>query len=433
MTLSRRSAQLPLHGGRAPHWLFERMSQLAGSLVQAIVLDYGPEDLLRRLSDPGWFQAFGCALGFDWHSSGLTTVTCGALKDAYRRLGDELGVVVAGGKGAASRKTPRELAEAAARLGLSDAVGAGLIEASRLSAKVDSAAVQDGFALYHHTFVFAPAAAARGAGELRGGPWCVVQQGMDQRWARRYHWLGEGLNDPLCDPHAGLGQGGRAPLEVLNLVAAEAAACRERSAELVLFEDPDRLTNELERISEGPTLFAPAHHPVLPVDVDLPRLRKLMRRAHEAQPRDFQALLTTPGVGAAAIRALALLAELIHGAPPSREDLRPRRWADMSYAHGGKDGHPFPVDRRSYDHSIATLSEVVHRARAGEGEKAEALRRLARLGGAPLRVAVPRPPAPAGRAAQATPPAAPPAPRARSAKRAPRGPRQLGLFGRPPR
>lgn len=404
------------------------MSKLAGSIAQAIVLDYGAEDLLRRLSDPWWFQAFGCALGFDWHSSGLTTVTCGALKDAYRRLGDELGIVVAGGKGATSRKTPRELEEAAARWSLPTPQGAGLVQTSRLVAKVDSAAVQDGFQLYHHTLLFVPGLLPEGEGAPP--PWCVIQQGMDERWARRYHWLGDEVVDLVDEPHSGLGSA-REASEVLNLVASDARACREASAQLVLFEDPDRLVNELERLTEGPTLFAPDHHPVLPCDVDLPRLRGIVRRAHEAQPADFQALLGTEGVGPATVRALALLAELIHGAPPSRQDLRPRRWADMSYAHGGKDGFPFPVDRRTYDTSIEVLQEAVSRADAGERDKAEALRRLARLGGAAprARVTVPlrrsRPPSPSP--SRGTRPQAKASPKPKRARR-PRPTRQLGLF-----
>ena len=406
------------------------MSKLAGSIAQTIVLDYGAEELLRRLSDPWWFQAFGCALGFDWHSSGLTTVTCGALKDAYRRLGDELGIVVAGGKGATSLKTPRELEAAAERWSLPGDQGSDLVRTSRLVAKVDSAAVQDGFQLYHHTFMFVPGLVDLSEEAGSAPPWCVVQQGMDQRWARRYHWLGDEVVDLVNEPHSGLGASSHGRAEVLNLVAREARACREASAQLVLFEDPDHLVNELERLTEGPTLFAPDHHPVLPCDVDLPRLRGIVMRAHEAQPGDFQALLGTEGVGPATIRALSLLAELIHGAPPSRRDLRPRRWADMSYAHGGKDGFPYPVDRGTYDQSIGVLREAVSRADAGQRDKADALRRLAHLGGAAVlpRVVVPerrkRPQAaPSGRAPAQREPASERAKPKRSKQ-----PRQLGLF-----
>lgn len=256
----------------------------------------------------------------------------------------------------------------------------------------------------------------------------MIQQGMDRRWARRYHWLGEQALDLVSEPHSGLGSLGGSPSEVLNLVAEEARACREASAQLVLFEDPDRLLNELERLTEGPTLFAPDHHPVLPCDVDLPRLRGIVRRAHEAQPEDFQTLLGTEGVGPATIRALALLAELIHGAPPSRADLRPRRWADMSYAHGGKDGFPFPVDRRTYDTSIEVLREAVSRADAGQRDKADALRRLAHLGGAVVRprVVVPE-------RVRRAPPSSPEARPVRVARKTrgakgSSGPRQLGLF-----
>ena len=189
--MKRRIAQLPLHTGKAPPWLFQRMTKLAGAVTMAIVEEFGPAEMLRRLSDPWWFQAFGCALGFDWHSSGVTTVTCGALKEAAKTRGADLGILVAGGKGAVSRKTPREIAEAADRHAIT--AGEKLIYASRMSAKVDSAAVQDGFDLYHHAFFFTP-----------DGQWCVVQQGMDEAngWARRYHWLAESVDDFVCEPHA---------------------------------------------------------------------------------------------------------------------------------------------------------------------------------------------------------------------------------------
>ena len=241
--MRRGTAELPLHGGAAPPWLFKRMKKLAGAITMAVVDEYGPEEMLRRLADPWWFQAFGCVLGFDWHSSGLTTVTCGAMKEAARELGKDLGIFVAGGKGSTSRRTPQEIAEAADRHAL-PAAGR-LIHASRLAAKVDSAAVQDGFQLYHHSFFFAPS-----------GAWCVVQQGMNpaSRSARRYHWLAERLRDFVCEPHnaistltgadepestpkAGTGASPRqSRLPLLNMVAAEAEANRRASAELALLE-----------------------------------------------------------------------------------------------------------------------------------------------------------------------------------------------------
>lgn len=353
------------------------MWRLAGAITMSIVDEYGPAEVLRRLADPWWFQAFGCVLGFDWHSSGVTTVTCGAMKEAFKHFGGDLGILVAGGKGGTSRRTPGEIAAAAERL----AIGGGdrLAFASKMSAKVDSAAVQDGYQLYHHSFFFTPA-----------GQWCVVQQGMNEvnRYARRYHWLGEAVDDFVCEPHnaiqdlAGARRRKREERQLLlNMVAAEAGENREKSAELVRW-NPDKLMYEVRKMTEGPTLFGPAHHAVLPVDVNVDRLEKIVRSAHERNPGDFETLLGSEGVGPATVRSLSLLAEIIYDAPASHRDpacgggsKTERRWADYSYAHGGKDGHPFPVDRETYDRSIAVLSEAVRKARVGETEKAAALKR----------------------------------------------------------
>lgn len=398
--MKRRLAQLPLHTGKAPPWLFKRMTQLAGAVTMAIVEEFGPAEMLRRLSDPWWFQAFGCVLGFDWHSSGVTTVTCGALKEAAKVCGADLGILVAGGKGATSRKTPQEIADAANRHAIT--AGERLVYASRMSAKVDSAAVQDGFGIYHHSFFFTPA-----------GQWCVVQQGMDteSRWARRYHWLGESVDDFVCEPHAavqdlsespageapGKKKGAERQLTLLNMVAQEAGENRKASAALVR-ESPQWLLGEIERFTEGPTLFAPARHPVLKLDVNEKRLKTILINAHEHNPQDFETLLGLQGVGPATVRSLSLLAEIIFQAPPSHRDPAAsnkakgsphsesrehahdvRRWADYSHAHGGKDGTPFPVDRDTYDRNIAVLTDAVRRARLGENDKFDALRRLARL------------------------------------------------------
>jgi hypothetical protein len=413
--MKRRIAQLPLHTGKAPPWLFRRMTRLAGAVTTAIVEEFGPAEMLRRLSDPWWFQAFGCVLGFDWHSSGLTTVACGALKEAAKASGGDLGIVVAGGKGAASRKTPQEIAQAADRYAVT--CGDRLVYASRMSAKVDCAAVQDGFAVYHHSFFF-----------TTEGQWCVVQQGMNPQsgWARRYHWLVESVQDFVCEPHEAVQDlreaeadrdsgpsrpgeavapdaaraGGQRQLTLLNMVAQEADQSRRASAALVR-ENPDWLLEQIERYTEGPTLFAPARHPVLNLDVNRKRLRDIVVRAHERNPGDFEALVGTQGVGPATIRSLALLAEIIFQAPPSRRDVtqprqgpgppgtaadaapaEPRCWADYSYAHGGKDRTPFPVDRDTYDRNILVLTEAVRRARLGQNDKLGALRRLSTLGGA---------------------------------------------------
>jgi hypothetical protein len=379
--MRRQLAELPLHTGKAPPWLFARMWRLAGAITMAVVGEYGPAEMLRRLSDPWWFQAFGCVLGFDWHSSGVTTVVCGAVKEAYKRLGDDLGIHVAGGKGLTSRQTPREIAEASDRLAISS--GERLVFASKMSAKVDSAAVQDGYDLYHHCFFF-----------TSDGQWCVVQQGMNERtrYARRYHWLGESVNDFVCEPHIAIRDLSSRERKrddkqlLLNMVAREAEENRRASAELIQW-NPDKLLYEVRKMTEGPSLFAPAHHAVLPSDVNADRLARIVRSAHERNPQDFLTLLGTEGVGAATIRSLSLISELIYNAPASHRDpatplppdsrAEPRRWADYSYAHGGKDGHPFPVDRRTYDQSIHVLTEAVNKARIGHTEKAEALRRLA--------------------------------------------------------
>lgn len=374
--MKRAVANLPLHGGDAPAWLFKRMARLGGAITMAIVDEYGPREMLRRLSDPWWFQAFACVLGFDWHSSGVTTVTCGALREAQRIFGDDLGIIVAGGKGKTSRKTPDEIIAAAERHGI--AGGDRLVYASRMSAKVDSAAVQDGFQIYHHSFFMTPA-----------GGWCVVQQGMNEqaKYARRYHWLGETVTDFVCEPHfavedlsAGLRPAAQA-LPLLNMIASDAGDNRRGCAELVR-QKTDWLLGEVRRLTEGPTLFAPSHHPVLVADINLDRLEKTLVLAHENHPKDFETLLGTKQVGPATIRSLSLLAEVIYNAPSSRRDpsqTAQRKWADYSYAHGGKDGHPFPVDRTSYDQSIQVLLEAVRKARLGETDKADALKRLGQV------------------------------------------------------
>lgn len=346
----------------------------------AIVEEYGPGEMLRRLSDPWWFQAFGCVLGFDWHSSGLTTVTCGAMKEARRIYGDDLGIHVAGGKGRTSRTTPEQIAGIADREGMSE--GEQLVSISKLTAKVDSSAVQDGYQVYAHSLFF-----------TGGGEWAVVQQGMntDTRMARRYHWLGEHVEDFVCEPHKGLhdsSESGKTVSGLINMVAAEADRSRTACAELT-GENPDRLLEELRLAAEGPTLFAPKRHILLPSDVNLSRLKSGIRKAHEGHPADFRALVGTAGVGPATVRALALLAELIHGATPCRRDLheqpqgenaqREKRWADYAYAHGGKDGTPFPVDRDTYDQSISVLLAAVRKSRLGNTDKNKALKRLRRF------------------------------------------------------
>ena len=349
------TADLPLHGGRAPRWLFQRMTRLARAIALVLVEEGGPQEVLVRLADPYWFQAFGCVLGFDWHSSGLTTTACGALKEGLREVGPSMGLYVAGGKGATSRRTPEEIRQRGADLALDPEV---LVYASRLVAKVDSNALQDGYQIYHHAFIFD-----------REGHWTVVQQGMNEAtgYARRYHWLSEGLRGFVDEPHAAIctEQTGT----VLNMVAHESAGARVASVELAR-ERPNRLLDELFKLREP--LFMPAHHAVSTGEIDPRRLATIFLTTYERQPENFEQLLALQGVGAKAIRALSLLAELLYGAPASTRD--PARF---SFAHGGKDGHPYPVDRVTYERSIDLLERAVKQAQLGHRERLEALRRLA--------------------------------------------------------
>jgi len=352
------TADLPLHRGRAPHWLFSRMTQLAREVSELVVLEHGTEGFLSRISDPFWFQALGCVLGFDWHSSGLTTTTCGAIKEGIKGREEELGLFVAGGKGATSRKTPAEIASWGERTGI-DADR--LIDASRASAKVDSAAVQDGYQIYHHVFLFD-----------RSGEWAVVQQGMNEGngMARRYHWLSQAVDDFVCEPHNAICCDRRA--EALNLVAEESGSTRRTSAELSA-RSPVKVSEELRRLK---SLELPRRHEIILSDIVPDRLERIFVKTYEAQPETFRDLLCLPGVGAKTLRALSLIAELVYGDEPSYED--PARYG---FAHGGKDGIPYPVDRETYDRTIALLDRAIRKAKLGEREELQAFRRLERFFG----------------------------------------------------
>ncbi len=329
------------------------MKELAREIVIVMLADFGSAELMRRLSDPFWFQALGCALGFDWHSSGLTTTVCGALKEGIRGMEHELGFFIAGGKGRVSRRTPEEIRNCERHLAIDPET---LVYASRLGAKVDSAAVQDGYQLYHHVFLF-----------NREGRWAIIQQGMnaETRYARRYHWLGLEPVAFVCEPHQAVccDQRGKA----LNLVAGEGEENRAAAAGLAL-EHPDRIMKEAGKLD---ILRLPAGHPVPGDQIDPKYLHKILTSTYERRPGNFEALLGMPGVGAKTLRALSLLAELIYGAKPSYRD--PARF---SYAHGGKDGHPYPVNREVYDQSIHFLRETVNSAKIGASQKKEAFRRL---------------------------------------------------------
>jgi uncharacterized protein len=365
------SADLPLHGGQVPRWLASRMSRLGAVMAEAIVHHYGRDELLRRLANPFWFQSFGAVMGMDWHSSGITTSVIGALKRGLPPLERELGVHVCGGRGKHSRRTPQELVAIGARTGVD---GAALARASRLVAKIDSAAVQDGFDLYLHGFIVAD-----------DGKWVVVQQGMngDRKQARRYHWLSEGLTSFLDDPHAaieGVAQG-----NIINLADRRADASRTAQLDLLSSLGPDKIACEFARLDDGankqtipdaaqpllPHLVMPAHHDVRAGDVIARRLHGTLAAAAERGPTDFPELLLTPGVGARTVAALAMVAEVVHGAPCRFAD--PARF---SFAHGGKDRQPFPVPIKVYDETIRVLKSAVCKAKLGREEELGALKRL---------------------------------------------------------
>lgn len=376
MTVRTGSANLPLHGGRVPAWLAVRMAALARVIAEAIVHHYGRQELLRRLADPFWFQSFGAVMGMDWHSSGITTSVIGAMKRGLAPIQGELGVFVCGGRGAHSRRTPAELAVVGENTGLD---AAPLIRTSRLVAKIDSALVQDGYDLYLHGF-FATA----------DGDWCVVQQGMnpDLREARRYHWGSERVAGFLDSPHTAIE--GRNMGPILNLADGQAAPNRAAGLALVregprhvisVLQDIDRRrTGTLDLFSEclpavagssGPHLQMPARHDVRETDIDLRRLHATLAAAAEQGPQDFTQLLLLPGIGARTVAAVAFVAEVLHGAP-----CRFRDPARFSLAHGGKDGHPFPVPLKVYDETISVLKRAVTNAKLGRREELEAIRRL---------------------------------------------------------
>jgi uncharacterized protein len=370
------SADLPLHGGRVPKWLGDRMTRLGAVIAEAIVLEYGRDELLRRLAHPFWFQAFGAVMGMDWHSSGITTSVIGALKRGLTPLSAELGIHVCGGRGSHSRQTPHELVAIGDRVGLD---GAALAQASRLVAKVDSAAIQDGFDLYLHGFIVTD-----------DGHWVVVQQGMngERRQARRYHWLSdglrlsEGLQSFVDEPHAaidGVEQG-----VIVNLTDRRAAVSRRRQLDILGELGPDGIERELARLDGGhvesprpeaqpmlPHLVMPGHHEVRPEDIITRRLHGNLAAAAECGPRDFSELLLVPGVGARTVRALAQVAEVVHGAPYRFSD--PARF---SIAHGGKDRHPYPVPLKVYDRTIGVLKTAVRKAKLGQSEELAAIKRL---------------------------------------------------------
>jgi len=329
------------------------MKRLGGEITTAIVWEFGAKTFLEKIADPIWFQALGCILGFDWHSSGLTTTTCGALKEGLKGREKELGLFICGGKGGTSRKTPEQIQNYSQ---LINADPTQLVYSSKMAAKVDSSALQDGFQLYHHCFFFD-----------KNGDWAVVQQGMNtlNRTARRYHWLSDTVTDFVCEPHSGIISN---PAKItLNMVAKEGGNARETST-LVSQEKPAKTLELVERVK---TLNLPSRHTLRITDLNPKSLEKVLLSTYEKQPKNFEQLLGIKGVGPKTIRSLALISEIVYKSPVSITDP-----AKYSWAHGGKDGYPFPVNRPIYDQSIEILKTGIQRAKIGQREKMEAIRQL---------------------------------------------------------
>jgi len=375
-------ATFTLDTGRCPPWLYQRMVKLGREMVRVLVAEFGPDEFVRRIADPVWFQSLGTVLAFDWNASGLTTILTAALKEAIRNEEKDLGLFICGGKGKTSRKTPDEITGWADQLSLPDGSVSNLVYNSRMAAKVDNSLVQDGYQIYHHAFFF-----------TRNGAWAVVQQGMNEAdaSARRYHWFSENVHDLVCEPHTGIVAPNRQQ-HLLNLTARDSESTRQLSVEMVdagyqpLIRDIQILRAHASPLSrmisirkEGEQLtFLQlentefTQHPVLAEDFSKSRyLEKILRLLCDTRPKNYEQLVATEGVGPKTVRALSLVGEVIYGAKPSYED--PARY---SFAHGGKDETPYPVDRRTYDQTIATLAEAVRHSHMAPKDKDKALQRL---------------------------------------------------------
>lgn len=348
--MSRAYADLPLHHGRVPAWLYKRMSLLGGAIVEAVVMEYGKRALLQRMSDPFWFQSLGCVLGMDWHSSGITTSVIGALKESVNKRSNDIGIYICGGKGKHSRNTPNELLKIAEVTGLD---GNQLIRSSKLSAKVDNTAIQDGYQIYLHSFIVS-----------NDGDWTVVQQGMNDNngMARRYHWHSPTLTSFVNTPHSFIY--GKQQGQILNLTDKTAGTTRIGVLEITK-ERPDIILREARQ------LLMPGHHNVKAKDMNLKRLGAVLAVAHERNVLDVESLLLLEGVGPRTLQSLVLVSEVIHGTPSRFDD--PARY---SFAHGGKDGHPFPVPTKIYDDAIETLEKAIRLARLGNKDKSDAIGNL---------------------------------------------------------
>jgi hypothetical protein len=380
--MQRGIATFTLDTGRCPPWLFQRMVKLGREMTRVLVAEFGPDEFIRRIADPVWFQSLGTVLAFDWNASGLTTILTAALKEAIRNEEEDLGLFICGGKGRTSRKTPEEITAWGDTLSLPDGSVSNLVYNSRMAAKVDNSLIQDGYQIYHHAFFFS-----------RNGAWAVVQQGMNEAdaSARRYHWFSENAPDLVCEPHTAI----VAPAKLdhtLNLTARDSEGTRALSVELVdagykpLMKDIEILRAHASPLSRMVSLRKEGEqltflqlenkefteHPVLLEDFSKSRyLEKILRLLCDARPKNYEQLVATEGVGPKTVRALSLVGEVIYGAQPSYED--PARY---SFAHGGKDETPYPVDRPTYDQTIATLAEAVRHSHMNPRDKDGALQRL---------------------------------------------------------
>ncbi len=358
------TTDLPLHGGSAPRWLFERMVRLSKGISEVIIDDFGQDEFLRRITDPHWFQAFSCTIGFDWHSSGTTTTTCGALKEALDPV--QHGLAITGGKGKVSRKTPREIKDLEDVFSIEPSDLDRLVDNSKTSAKIDNSCIQDDYQLYHHCFIVS-----------EDSEWGVVQQGMkeDKGYARRYQWLSKNVDDMVEEPHEGVSCDRKAE-KVLNMTDKQSKEARDISVDLVN-DDPTHLRKYLDKSGQTSLndfgkreLEMPSHHAVLDMDIT-ERGWRTLERAYEIQPDDYEELISLEGMGPKKIRALALVSDLIYGSEVSWKD--PVKY---SFAHGGKDGTPYPVDKEVYDNTVSVLEEDIEKAEVSEKDKKHAIKRL---------------------------------------------------------
>jgi len=359
-------ANLPLHPGKAPRWLFKRMVQLSKGIIEVISYEYGTDEFLQRISDPFWFQALSCVLGFDWHSSGTTTVTCGALKEALHP--EDFGLAIAGGKGKASRKTPSEIEQVGTLYNLSTRFVEELKYSSRLAAKVDNTAIQDGYALYHHVFLFS-----------EKGKWAVIQQGLntETNYARRYHWLSENVESFVHEPHRAI-LGDIHQEKVLDMTAKQSIAAQKTAVDLVN-DNPHQLkrdwalltTPQHQKTLDNWILQEETQRPIgyltMPKTINWAKMTEI----YEFQPKNYEELLAMRGIGPKTVRALALISDLIYGDKPSWKD--PVKY---SFTVGGKDGVPYPVDRKAMDEATDIIRSGIQQAKVGDREKLKALRRL---------------------------------------------------------